>query len=98
MKKINLPLTPDIIKALKAGDEVLLCGMLYTARDAAHKRFCENIRDGKDLPVDLTGNIIYYCGNSNCNTNWGILLSNNMGGSSGNQDHYCYESKPGRIL
>lgn len=62
MKKIQLPLTDDAIQDLKAGDEVLLSGSLYTARDAAHKRLVELIRDGKPLPFDLDGAVIYYVG------------------------------------
>ena len=42
MKKIQLPLTKDIIKQLRAGEKVLLCGKVYTARDAAHKKiYCK---------------------------------------------------------
>lgn len=47
---------------LKAGDKVLISGTLYTARDAAHKRFIELINQGKDLPFDIKGQIIYYTG------------------------------------
>ena len=62
MKKIILPLTKDIIKKLKVGDEVLLTGRIYTARDAAHKRIYECIKKKKKLPIRLRNNIIYYCG------------------------------------
>jgi len=53
----------DIIK-LKTGDKVLINGVVYTARDAAHKRFVEAIEAGKELPFDLQGQIIYYAGPS----------------------------------
>lgn len=62
MKNIILPLTKDIIKTLKVGDEVLLTGTIYTARDVAHKRICEAIRNRKSPPIKLRDNIIYYCG------------------------------------
>ena len=62
MKKIILPITPEQIKDLKAGDRVLASGYLYTARDAAHKRMYELLQHGKSLPVDLDGQTIYYVG------------------------------------
>ena len=62
MKKIKTPIDPEEIKALKAGDDVKLSGIIYTARDQAHKRLAEAIAAGKQLPFVLKGNIIYYCG------------------------------------
>lgn len=50
------------MRYLKAGDEISYTGKLYTARDQAHKRLVEAIRAGKRLPIDLKGQIIYYCG------------------------------------
>ena len=50
------------MRYLKAGDEILYTGKLYTARDQAHKRLVEEIKRGKKLPHDLRGQIIYYCG------------------------------------
>lgn len=50
------------IKDLKVGDEFLLTGIIYTARDQAHKRLVEIITKGQKLPIDLEGKIIYYCG------------------------------------
>ncbi len=47
---------------LKVGEKILLNGIIYTARDQAHKRLVEVIRRGKKLPIDLKGAIIYYCG------------------------------------
>lgn len=63
-KRITLPITPDDIHALRAGEEVLLSGPLYTARDAAHKRLVEAMDAGEELAVDLRGQTIYYCGPS----------------------------------
>lgn len=50
------------ISSLRVGDEILLSGAVYTARDQAHKRLVEAIKKGKKLPFDLKGKIIYYCG------------------------------------
>lgn len=61
-KKIQLPITDKDIKALKAGDSVLLSGTIVTGRDAAHKRFFELIEQKKPLPVEIKGEIIYYVG------------------------------------
>ncbi len=59
-----IKITTPLINAerLKAGDKVLITGVLYTARDAAHKRFIELLDKGEDLPFDLEGQIIYYVG------------------------------------
>jgi fumarate hydratase subunit beta len=62
VKKITLPLTDEILKELKAGDEVLLTGVIYTARDAAHKRMTEALDQGKSLPFDIKGQTIYFAG------------------------------------
>ena len=61
-KKITLPITDEAIRGLKAGDSVLLTGTILTGRDAAHKRLFELIEQGKELPVDLKGELIYYVG------------------------------------
>lgn len=62
MRKIQLPLTKDTIRELRAGDEVLLSGSVLTGRDAAHKRLIELIEKGETLPVSLQGEVIYYVG------------------------------------
>lgn len=62
MKKVTLPLTDEQIDNLKAGDSVLLTGTLITGRDAAHKRLFELAQDGKDFPVNIKGETIYYVG------------------------------------
>ena len=61
-KKITTPLNEEKVIQLKAGDSVLITGYIYTARDAAHKRFFELIEKGKELPIDIKGQIIYYVG------------------------------------
>jgi len=50
------------INTLKAGQEIILSGTIYTARDQAHKRLTETIKSGRRLPIELKGAIIYYCG------------------------------------
>jgi fumarate hydratase subunit beta len=55
-------LSEEGILSLKAGDNVLLSGILYTARDAAHKRMCEDFENGKGFPFDIKGQAIYYAG------------------------------------
>lgn len=60
--RINTPLTKDKIDYLKAGDVVELSGVVYTARDAAHKKLMELIVAGEKLPFDLTDQVIYYVG------------------------------------
>jgi fumarate hydratase subunit beta len=59
---IRPPLSNDTVDQLSAGDRVLISGIIYTARDAAHKRLVELIRENRPLPVDLVGQIIYYVG------------------------------------
>jgi len=60
--RYRLPLTADRISRLRAGDEVLLSGAILTARDAAHQRMFELMRQGKRLPIELKSAAIYYCG------------------------------------
>lgn len=61
-KKITLPLTKEKVKELKAGDQVLLTGIIYTGRDAAHKRLVDTLLRGEDLPFDVKDAVIYYVG------------------------------------
>ena len=63
-KRIETPLTEDVIKTLHVGDEILLNGTIYTARDMAHARLVEMIKRGEDLPFDAEGSVIYYVGPS----------------------------------
>lgn len=57
-----MPLTSEKVKNLEAGDNVLLTGTIYTARDVAHKRLIELIERNEDLPIDLKDQVIYYVG------------------------------------
>lgn len=60
--RITTPFIDPVIAALKTGDRVLLSGVVYTARDAAHKRLIETLSAGQSLPLPLTGQAIYYAG------------------------------------
>ena len=61
-KKINLPLQENDLVSLRAWDRVLLSGVVYTARDAAHKRMVEQEKEGIPFPIDLRNQVIYYVG------------------------------------
>ena len=63
-KHITVPMKKETVATLKAGDYVYLTGTVYTARDAAHKRMDETLREGKELPVPLKDGIVYYMGAS----------------------------------
>jgi len=63
-KKIPLPLTEKTIDSLKTGDNLLLSGVLYVARDAAHRRLIEILDRGELLPFDINGQTLYYMGPS----------------------------------
>lgn len=62
MKTLHTPLEDEAVRELRAGDEVLLSGVIYTARDAAHQRMMAALDDGQPLPLELAGQAIYYCG------------------------------------
>ena len=61
-KKITLPLTREMARELKSGENLLLSGVIYTARDAAHKRLVDLVEAGKELPIDIKDATIYYVG------------------------------------
>lgn len=63
-KKINTPLTDDIVEQLHAGDDVQITGTIYVGRDSAHKRMIAALDGGEELPFDPQGQIIYYMGPS----------------------------------
>ena len=62
--KLTTPLSDKDLEKLKIGDKVLLTGVIYTGRDAAHKRLFDLIQQGKDLPMDIKGQVIYFVGPS----------------------------------
>ena len=61
-KHITLPLTEELARTLRAGDKVYLTGTIYTSRDAGHKRMCEALARGEELPFDPKDATIYYVG------------------------------------
>ncbi len=61
-KHISTPLTKEVVRELHAGDRVLIDGIIYTARDAAHERMIRNYEQGKPFPFDFKNQIIYYAG------------------------------------
>lgn len=63
-KKVELPFAEGMVEELQAGDLVHLSGTMYTGRDQTHRRLSALLDEGKDLPVDLTGQLLYYVGPS----------------------------------
>ena len=63
-KYITSPINKEDINSLKAGDYVYISGTIYTARDAAHKRMYDSLRNNETLPIDITNQLIYYMGPS----------------------------------
>lgn len=63
-KHITAPITTEVAKTLKAGEYVYITGVIYSARDAAHKRMSETLAEGKELPFDIKNQMIYYMGPS----------------------------------
>ena len=59
---VKAPLSREDARKLKAGDSCLISGVIYTARDAAHKRLCELVAQGKELPMEIRDAVIYYVG------------------------------------
>ena len=64
IKKITLPLNEKTLASLKAGDNLLLSGVLYVARDAAHRKMIDTLNKGEPLPFDVKGQTLYYMGPS----------------------------------
>ena len=64
VKRIKAPFTDETVRSLRAGDQVLISGKILVARDAAHKRLVDLLKEGKPLPVDLKDQVVYYAGPS----------------------------------
>ena len=62
MTELRTPLTLEVVRELKAGDEVAISGVVYSARDMAHKRLCAALECGAALPIDLEGAMLYFVG------------------------------------
>jgi len=86
VKIINTPLTDEVINELKVGDRVLLNGIIYTGRDAAHKRLVEMIKNNEELPFELKGQAIYYVGP--CPAKPGQVIGSAGPTTSGRMDAY----------
>jgi fumarate hydratase subunit beta len=85
--KITAPLTDEVIAQLHAGDSVEITGTVYVARDAAHKRLVEALDRGEKLPLDVTGQIVYYMGPSP--TKPGKVIGSAGPTTSGRMDRYA---------
>ena len=91
--RISVPLVDDsALRRLKAGRRVLLSGVVYTARDAAHKRMVEALEQGDELPIDLAGQVIYYAGP--CPPAPGQVIGSLGPTTSGRMDAYAPDSAP----
>jgi len=84
---IKTPLDEKTIKKLKAGDQVFITGVIYTARDAAHKRLIEALDKAKKLPFDLTNQTVYYMGPSPAKP--GQVIGSAGPTTSGRMDSYA---------
>jgi fumarate hydratase subunit beta len=89
--KITTPFTEDKVKSLKAGDSVLLSGVLYTGRDAAHKRLIDLLDKNEELPLNIENEIIYYVGPSPAKP--GMVI-----GSAGPTTSYRMDSYTPKLL
>ena len=85
--KLTTPLTDEMIAPLHAGDRVEITGTIYVARDAAHKRMVETLDRGEKLPIDVTGQIVYYMGPSP--TKPGNVIGSAGPTTSGRMDRYA---------
>ncbi|HEY49671.1 MAG TPA: Fe-S-containing hydro-lyase [Dehalococcoidia bacterium] len=86
MERITSPISTDIIEKLRAGDQVLISGVIYVGRDAAHKRLIETLDKGEQLPFDIQGQTIYYMGPSP--TKPGHVIGSAGPTTSGRMDAY----------
>ena len=87
--EIKTPLTKEARVSLRAGDHVRISGVIYTARDAAHKRMTENLEKGIALPIDLKDQLIYYVGP--CPAKPGEIIGSAGPTTSGRMDLYTPE-------
>jgi len=83
---LKAPVDQELLNTLKAGDEVLISGIIYTGRDAAHKRMMEMIERGEPLPFNIRGQIIYYVGP--CPAPPGKIIGSAGPTTSGRMDAY----------
>lgn len=86
---IETPLTMETVKKLKTGDMISISGVVYTARDAAHKKMIALLKEGKSLPFDVKNQIIYYVGP--CPARPGEIIGSAGPTTSGRMDAYTPE-------
>lgn len=86
-KIVQLPISREEARTLRAGDLLLLRGTMYTARDAAHKRIVEAIGKGESLPFDLVNSAVYYAGP--CPAKPGCVIGSAGPTTSGRMDAYA---------
>lgn len=84
---ITTPLTKEVAKTLRAGDSVYISGIIYTARDAAHKKMIETLESGGSLPFDIKDAVIYYAGP--CPAKPGEVIGSCGPTTSGRMDAYA---------
>ena len=87
IRKITTPLTDEVVESLHAGDEVQISGVIYQARDAAHKRLVALIEAGEELPFELAGAVVYYVGPSPAKP--GAVIGSAGPTTSGRMDAYA---------
>lgn len=87
VKRIITPFTDDVIESLQAGDRIAITGVIYTGRDAAHKRMVQTLKDGKALPMEIEGQAIYYVGP--CPAKPGQAIGSCGPTTSGRMDSYA---------
>jgi fumarate hydratase subunit beta len=85
--RINTPFTKEVVRQLKAGDAVEISGVIYAARDAAHKKLAALLDEGKELPFDIRDQIIYYVGP--CPARPGMVIGSAGPTTSGRMDAYA---------
>ena len=85
-QRITSPLDSEVVDKLRAGDQVLISGVVYVGRDAAHKRLVESLDKGEELPFDIRGQTIYYMGPSP--TKPGKVIGSAGPTTSGRMDAY----------
>ena len=85
-RKLVAPFDAETVRSLRAGDRILLSGKIWTGRDAAHKRLCALLDEGKELPVNLAGELIYFVGP--CPAPPGFAIGSAGPTTSGRMDAY----------
>ena len=94
-KRITAPIDKETAKSLKVGDSLLISGVIYTARDAAHERMTRLHAEGVDYPIDLKDNVIYYAGP--CPAKPGEVIGSCGPTTAGRMDAYTPELLDNRL-